>query len=244
VIDEQATAAVAERSPRRRRPFWRELPILLGVAVVVALLVRIFVMQTFFIPSQSMEHTLNINDRVLVNKLVYDFRAPERGEVIVFTSPMSWRSSPDEKDFIKRVIGVGGDHVACCTNSKVTVNGVPLNEPYLKPGVAPSDQTFDVTVPKGHLWVMGDNRSNSSDSRAHINDPDHGFIPTNKVIGRAFIKVWPFSHFGVLHVPKTFNQTSLPPYALGAVGAIPVVALRRRRRARRAGKARPAAVVP
>jgi len=102
VIDEQT---------QRRSTFWRELPILLGVAIVVAILVRAFVLQTFYIPSESMEHTLNINDRVLVNKLVYDFRAPQRGEIVVFNSPPSWRGDPTETDFIKRVIGIGGDHV-------------------------------------------------------------------------------------------------------------------------------------
>ena len=94
--------------------FWKELPILLVAAVVVALLVRTFLLQTFWVPSPSMEHTLNVKDRVLVNKLVYDFRDPHRGEIIVFNSPLSWRSNPDEKVFVKRVIGVGGDHVVCC----------------------------------------------------------------------------------------------------------------------------------
>src|SRR5262252_4122366 len=121
VIDEQA-------SSKSRSGFWKELPLLLGVAILVAVLVRAFILQTFFIPSESMEHTLNINDRVLVNKLVYDFRGPHRGEVIVFTSPLDWRSTPDEEDFIKRVIGVGGDHVSCDQNHRIEVNGVTLDE--------------------------------------------------------------------------------------------------------------------
>jgi signal peptidase I len=251
----------------KHHSFLRELPILIAVALVLALLIKAFLVQAFYIPSESMEDTLHVGDRVLVNKLVYHTRSIHRGEIVVFNGKdTSFESTPEftashsnniiarffrgigsaigiappgEKDFIKRVIGVGGDHVACCTNGKVTVNGVPLNETYLKPGVAPSDQTFDVTVPKGKLWVMGDNRSNSSDSRAHIDASDHGFIPTHKVIGRAFIIVWPFSHFGVLHVPKTFNQKISAPFggypapALGALGALPV-GLWRRRRARRA----------
>ena len=97
-----------------------------------SLLVRAFVLQTFYIPSESMEHTLDINDRVLVNKLVYDFRDPHRGEIIVFEAPRSWRSDPSEEDFIKRVIGVGGDHVVCCDDQgRITVNGEALDEPYI-----------------------------------------------------------------------------------------------------------------
>ena len=102
------------------------------MAIVVAVLVRAFVLQTFFIPSESMEHTLNINDRVLVNKLVYDFRDPRRGEIIVFNAPADWRTDPTEEDFIKRVIGVGGDHVVCCdAQRRLMVNGDALDEPYL-----------------------------------------------------------------------------------------------------------------
>ena len=124
MIDEETTP-----TPKARSSFWRELPILLGVAIVVAILVRAFVLQTFFIPSESMENTLLINDRVLVNKLVYDFRDPHRGEVIVFTSPEDWRTNPDEKDFIKRVIGTPGDHVVCCDQlGRITVNGKALDE--------------------------------------------------------------------------------------------------------------------
>jgi signal peptidase I len=194
------------------------MPILLGVAVLVAILVRAYVLQTFFIPSPSMEHTLNINDRVLVNKLVYDFRSPSRGQVIVFTSPMSWRNTPDEKDFIKRVIGVGGDHVVCCdAQGRLTINGTAIDEPYLNQdgGKLPaSPSPFSITVPKGRLWVMGDNRFYSGDSQeryyvtGNIMDST---IPVSSVIGRAFVIFWPLGRASWLTVPPTFAHVGSPP---------------------------------
>ncbi len=121
-----------DKQPARRGSFWRELPILLGVAILVAIIVRAFLIQTFWIPSISMQNTLDINDRVLVNKVVYHLRSPQRGEIIVFRAPESWRSSLEDEDFIKRVIGVGGDHLVCCDDQgRLVLNGVPLDEPYL-----------------------------------------------------------------------------------------------------------------
>jgi len=204
VIDEQT---------ERRSTFWRELPILLGVAIVVAILVRAFVGQTFYIPSGSMEHTLDINDRVLVNKLVYDFRAPRRGEIVVFNSPPSWRGDPSETDFIKRVIGVGGDRVQCCdAKHRLVVNGKPLDEPYLNkddgPNLPSSPDPFDIVVPKGRLWVMGDNRFHSGDSRDQYKgskDPVASTISIDAVVGRAFVTFWPFSRAEWQGVPDTFN---------------------------------------
>jgi signal peptidase I len=210
---------VIDESTRRKSTFWRELPILLGVAIVVAVLVRAFLLQTFYIPSESMEHTLNINDRVLVNKLVYDFRAPRRGEIIVFNSPPSWRGDPTETDFIKRVIGVGGDHVTCCTEGKLEINGRVLNESYLNTddgaNLPASPDPFDIVVPKGRLWVMGDNRYHSGDSRDQYNRTNKDImaatIPVNSVVGRAFVTFWPLDRATWLTVPGAYGSIPSPP---------------------------------
>ena len=221
---------------RHHRAFWQEVPILLLVAFGIAFLVKTFLVQAFFIPSGSMENTLAVGDRVLVNKVVYQLRDIQRGDVVVFngvdsftpevrisppTDPMGkvvdWLgrtfgfAPPDERDFVKRVIGVAGDHVVCCDASgRITVNGVALDETsYIYPGNNPSDTPFDIVVPPGKLWVMGDHRAASSDSRAHLGDPGGGFVPTDRVIGRAFVVVWPMSHVGVLPIPDTFDQPAL-----------------------------------
>lgn len=208
---------VQTKNSKKNGSFWKELPILLIAAVVVAVLVRSFLLQTFWVPSPSMEHTLNVKDRVLVNKLVYDFRDPHRGEVIVFNSPLSWRSNPDEKVFVKRVIGIGGDHVVCCdTNGKITVNGKELNEPYLNhdaPNTKAAPNDFDVVIPKGRLWVMGDNRYDSADSRQNLQnskDINQATIAVNAVIGRAFVLFWPFNRWDWLTVPSTFDHVPSP----------------------------------
>ncbi len=249
--------------------FWRELPILIIVALGLAMLIKAFLVQAFFIPSGSMEKTLHgcdgcSGDRVLVNKLVYRFGDVHRGQIVVFNGVDSWTpevsttqpsnlaqrvirdigsaigiAPPGEEDFIKRVIGIPGDTVACCdAQGRVTVNGVALNEPY----VYQDDHARfgPVTVGKGRLWVMGDHRGFSADSRAHIGDPGGGTIPESHVIGRAFVRVWPPSRIGTLPVPKTFSQPALnraaglvepvAPVALGALGTVPIAAIRRRRR--------------
>ena len=206
-----------EQTEKRPRPFWRELPILLGVAILVAVLVRAFVLQTFYIPSQSMEHTLDVNDHVLVDKLVYDFRAPRRGEIIVFRAPPDWQSGPEGQDFIKRIIGTPGDHVMCCDAQKrLVVNGHPLDEPFIYTGAdgaqdAAADEAFDITVPADRLWVMGDHRAASGDSLQHYEqstDIQEATIDEKSVVGRAFSVFWPFDRATWLSVPKEFDATA------------------------------------
>ncbi|KAB1919079.1 signal peptidase I [Micromonospora arida] len=210
---------IDEQTDKPRSSFWKELPILLGVAILVAVLVRAFVLQTFFIPSPSMENTLKIDDRVLVNKLVYDFRSPHRGEVIVFKAPTAWSGNPDGEDFIKRVIGIPGDHVVCCDpEERLMINGKSLDEPYIfsMDGIRdkPADQEFDITVPEGRLWVMGDHRSASGDSLEHWQQSQQNIteatIPEDDVVGRAFTVFWPVSRATWLTVPDGFDGIPKP----------------------------------
>ncbi|GAA1030310.1 hypothetical protein GCM10009557_21800 [Virgisporangium ochraceum] len=206
-------------STRRRGSFWRELPMLLIVAIVVAVVVRAFVLQTFYIPSESMEKTLLINDRVLVNKLIYNFRSPHRGEVIVFEAPSNWRSGTADEDFIKRVIGIPGDRIVCCDEQqRLVINGHSLDEPYIyssDDGVVDlaSEQPFDIVVPKGRYWMMGDHRSHSSDSRErYVRDGDltGATIPEDAIVGRAFVIFWPVGRATWLTVPNTFDKVPDP----------------------------------
>ena len=206
---------IDEQTEKRRGSFWRELPILLGVAILVAVLVRAFVLQTFYIPSPSMEHTLNVLDRVLVNKLVYDFREPRRGEIVVFKAPQDWQSGTEGEDFIKRIIGVGGDHVACCdANQQLMINGHSLPEPYIYADGdgtrdPAADESFDITVPAGRLWVMGDHRAASGDSLEHYEqtqDINEATIDADDIVGRAFTIFWPVNRADWLAVPKEFDS--------------------------------------
>jgi signal peptidase I len=203
----------------RRSPLWREMPSLLVTAVLVAIVVRVFLIQTYYIPSGSMEHTLDLDDRVVVDKVGYDVRPPHRGEVIVFRSPLAWRYDPHDKDFIKRVIGTGGDRVMCCdAGHRLVVNGHPLDESgYLYRGSdgrqdPPSSAPFDVRVPAGRLWVMGDHRSVSGDSRARYlqtGDTVGSTIAVGSVEGHAVASFWPFGRARWLSVPATFD--GVPP---------------------------------
>ena len=230
---EQPPPARRARKRRRRRSALVELLVLGVIAVVLALIIKTYAIQAFFIPSASMENTLDIGDRVLINKLVYDFRGIHRGDIIVFDGRGSWDPdtpsssnifsrlgsdlegivgiSHDSSIYIKRVIGLPGDHVVCCNaNGQITVNGVPLSEQsYLYPGNQPSAQPFKITVPPGRLWVMGDHRAVSYDSRGHIGDPGGGTIPESAVLGRAFVIIWPPSRWGILNIPATFEQPQL-----------------------------------
>jgi len=262
-----ARAPARAKGAKRARSFWRDLVIIVIAALVLTIVLKAFVVQVFAIPSGSMENTLQPGDRVLVNKLVYRFRDIARGDVVVFSGQGSW--GPDAPpppgnplvrfwdgvtnligisapgtDYIKRVIGVPGDHVACCDAGRVTVNGVPLSEQsYVHPGDVPSQVVFSVTVPPGRLWVLGDNRANSDDSRYRRDDPGSGTIPESAVVGRAFVIIWPPSRIGDLPIPATFGQAGLRAAAAGAVTAPAVggyalaVGLLRRRR-RRSGEIR------
>ena len=280
----------------KNRSFWRELPVLIVIALVIALLIKSFVVQAFYIPSPSMEQTLDVGDKVLVNKLVYHFRSIQPGDIVVFNGEGSWNTlppaavasanplarlydrailplfrsiiglfgtAPGQEDYIKRVIGVPGDHVACCTAAgSVTVNGVPLREKtYLFPGNVPSTLHFSITVPPGRLWVMGDHRFVSFDSRGHISYPGGGTVPESQVVGRAFMIVWPPSRWRILPIPATFGQPGIAgkkaattssgavsqslaitpaapflPLEIGFAGAVPLTLLQRGVRRRMRGR--------
>jgi signal peptidase I len=219
---------------RPRRSFLRELPGIVITALVISVLIKTFLVQAFYIPSGSMENTLLVNDRVLVNKLTDKPDEIHRGDVVVFRDPGGWLAgnggttddggvrgtirdalvfiglapAVSEEDLIKRVIGVGGDHVVGKGN-RVSVNDVELAETYIFPGDQPTEQDFDVTVPEGSLWVMGDHRSVSEDSRAHQDLSGKGFVPVDDVIGRAFTIVWPLDRSQLLRAPDTFDQPGL-----------------------------------
>ncbi|HEY0533986.1 MAG TPA: signal peptidase I [Actinoplanes sp.] len=222
---------------RKEMPLWQELPLLLVVAFCLAVLIRTFLVQAFYIPSGSMEKTLLIKDRVLVNKVVYDMRDPVRGEIVVFRGTDNWApevtepvsnafgaklgrtvgdlvgvSRPGERDFIKRVIGLPGDKVACCDDKgRITVNGVGIDEPYIadgynsdlnqppNPSQCTSRRFTTVTIPAGEMFVMGDHRAVSQDARCQ------GPVPIKNIIGRAFVIVWPSSRFTSLSVPDVWK---------------------------------------
>jgi signal peptidase I len=276
--DDAAAAPGAAAGPRRGRrgrgagekkkgSLLRELPVLLVVAFVLALLVKTFLVQAFFIPSGSMETTLHgctgcTGDRVLVNKVPYWFHDPEPGDIVVFKGPDTWTpevsvappgnwftgsllwlgrtvgvAPPSEDDFVKRVIATAGQTVECCDEQgRVLVDGKPLDEPYIFENNPIEQRSFPkVTVPEGRLWVMGDHRSASADSREHMGDKYSGTIGVDDVIGKAALIVWPISRFGVVHAPdiQGADASSAPaavPYVVGAAGALPLVAWRRQRR--------------
>ena len=215
----------------KQLPIWQEMILLLGIALVLAIVIKAFFMQAFYIPSGSMSETLVLNDRILVEKVSFwGDGEPKRGDIVVFSDPGGWLDSsevrtatnpvskalevfglyPTGGHLVKRVIGVEGDTVRCCDKQgRVLVNGVPLNEKsYLAKGVKPSMIDFEVTVPEDHIWVQGDNRGNSADSRVHIGQPGGGFIPLDDVVGRVFMVVWPVDHAKMVERPATFE--SLP----------------------------------
>jgi signal peptidase I len=250
----RTAAAFGAKGRRRRATFWREAVLLIVVTAVLTVLAKSFVVETFRIPSGSMEDTLRVGDRVLVNKVVYRIRGIERGDVVVFSGTGSWGPpappqptngvsaayrdvmravglEADGTDYVKRVIGLPGDHVACCdVQGRITVNGLALREgSYVYPGEAPSTEFFNVTVPPGRLWVMGDHRGDSADSRYHGSDPGGGTIPESAVVGRVFLVIWPPSRVKSLPIPATFARRTLVaasapaiPLGIGLVGMLPL----------------------
>jgi signal peptidase I len=248
------------RAKRRNRSLLRELPVLVVVALVIAVVIKTFIVQAFVIPTGSMQNTLALEDKILVNKLVYHFRPIRAGDIIVFDGAGSWNAPAPgsgastglvarvyddtlrklfdsvgglfgtpigQTDYVKRVIGVPGDHVVCCTShNQITVNGVPLDEQsYLFPGDRSNSHPygipahFNVTVPKGYLWVLGDHRGISDDSRGHEADPGNGMVPEDEVIGRAFVIVWPPKEWRVLPIPSTFEQPGITSSGSSAAAA-------------------------
>lgn len=227
--DQDPPPPASRRGQRRQQlPIWQEMGLLLGIALVLAIVIKAFLMQAFYIPSASMNDTLVKNDRILVQKVSYwGGDAPHRGDIVVFSDPNGWLDPsetqasnpvarvlelfglyPTGGHLVKRVIGVGGDEVRCCdAQGRITVNGIPLNEKsYLARGEKPSMINFDVKVEPGYLWVQGDNRSNSADSRVHLGDPGGGQVPVDDVVGKVFAVVWPFGHAQALHTPATFDS--------------------------------------
>ncbi|WP_369134413.1 signal peptidase I [Modestobacter sp. I12A-02662] len=277
------SSSAGRTKPPKKGSLLKELPVLLVIAFVLALLVKTFLVQAFFIPSGSMEQTLHgctgcTGDRVLVNKVPYWFGEPEPGDVVVFRGPDTWApeitvaeptnwfagalltlgrtiglAPPSEDDFVKRVIATAGQTVECCDpEGRVTVDGEPLDEPYIYQDTPIETRGFPaVTVPEGRLWVMGDHRSASADSKAHMGDQYAGTVAVDDVIGKAALIVWPLDRMGTIGSPEIQAQQAsaagVPvqggaavavPYLLGVAGALPVTAWRRRRGARAAGPSR------
>jgi signal peptidase I len=218
---------VRGRSRRRRLTLGQELLLLTGVALVLAVVVKSLFFQAFYIPSGSMNDTLVLDDRILVQKVSYwGSGSPQRGDVVVFADPGGWLEEaapparspvaealetvglfPSGGHLVKRVVAVGGDTVKCCADDgRLTVNGVPLDEEdYLADGEEPSLMPFEQEVSEGHLWVMGDNRSHSADSRAHLGDPGGGMVPEEDVVGKVLAVVWPLRNAKMLTRPETFE---------------------------------------
>ena len=206
----------------RKGSLLRELPILVILALLVSLLIKSFLVQFFFIPSGSMENTLQIKDRVAVNRLPFIGNDIQRGDVIVFRDPAGWLPeaseasgnvvvntireglvlvgvvpNPAKQYLVKRVIGVAGDNVVA-KDQVLTINGKPTSEPYIFAGNTPSDTDFNVTVPEGKVWVMGAHRGASGDSRVQQDDVNNGMVPVEKITGKVVAKIWPLNRIGLV----------------------------------------------
>ena len=225
----------AEARARRNPWVWlREIIVIIIVALLISSLLRAFVVQVFWIPSPSMRNTLVEDDRIAVSRIDALRSNVHRGDVVVFDDTLGWLGSTDvatpsiarkigeftgfvpggtEQTLVKRVIGVGGDHVTCESSSgKVSVNGVEIDESYVADGQVPcGERIFDVTVPEGYLWVMGDNRSNSADSRYHMGEGQSPFVPVSSVVGTVQAVIWPTSHWSTnVGHPEVFSSVPNP----------------------------------
>jgi signal peptidase I len=228
----RATGSPNRRDHRRPPSLAREVVVVVVVALALSVFVRVFLFQAFFVPSQSMENTLLVNDRILTSKISTKLGGVSRGEVIVFSDPGGWLPagldsggptgwvknvltfvgllpSDSGQDLVKRVIGVAGDHVLCCDDQgRIVLNSVSLDEPYIKPGGGTAQQKFDVIVPPGTVFVMGDNRGDSSDSRFHL-AINQGGVPLGNIVGRAVFRIYPIDRWGVIDIPVTFSNPAL-----------------------------------
>ena len=217
------------KATKKPMPLWQETFLLLGLALVLAIIIKSLFVQAFYIPSPSMEPQFVENDRILVQKVSYwGSASPSRGDIVVFKDPGGWldeseAGAPDspvtrlmEKiglyptggHLVKRVSGIGGDRVVCCdAKGRITVNGKALDEKsYLPKGTAPSQLKFDRKVPKEHLWMMGDNRGFSYDSRGHMGGPGGGYVDDDLVVGKVFSLIWPWKRAEFVHRPTTFDD--------------------------------------
>lgn len=200
----QAPQTPSDSSADPERMTWRDLIVWAGIPLVIVLFLRLFIIGVYEIPSASMATTLQVGDRVVASKLTPRFFEIKRGDIVIFKDPNNWLGETTKSNLlIKRVIGLPGDTVACAgAGQPVTVNGHAIDDSaFIRAGVNPSDYAFSVTVTADHLFVMGDNRSNSADSRVHQGDGDHGLVPVNDVQGVAFAIYWPISHWSTLNRP-------------------------------------------
>lgn len=280
---ERAAAKVKENTKEKKGSFWKELPILILIALVLTFLIQTFIARVYSIPSGSMEQTLHgcdgcTGDRILVDELVYDFHDPQPGDVVVFKGPDGWAHSefqftgssnvfvhwvrqfgaaigigkPDEYDLVKRVIAVGGQTVSCCdAQHRVLVNGKPLNEPYVywQPGLGgptdPKQEFKPVTIPNGYIWVMGDNRANSDDSRFQNGGGINGIVPVKNVIGKARVIIYPISRWNGISdtnpqqqaqaLPSPWQTSPVAPTGMGLLLAGPTLLAGRKLRRTRFG---------
>jgi signal peptidase I len=232
-VTDPSHASATDEDKKESLPVWQESLLLLAIALVLAIGNKFFFVQAFYIPSPSMEPMFIKNDRILVQKVSYwGDKGPQRGDIVVFKDPGGWLSADETRSptnpitktleavglypsgghLVKRVIGVGGDRVRCCdAQGRLTVNGKALDESsYLPKGTLPSEDPFDVHVPEGHLWVMGDNRSDSYDSRGHMGDPGGGFVADDLVVGKVWALIWPLKRAEWVHTPATFQAVPSP----------------------------------